>query len=311
VRYECEAGYYGDETGLSESKCSGICEAGYWCPRASTSGRQNECGDPSKYCPIGSSSPLTVESGYYTQSQSSVRRSSISVYGNEIDQVNTEIPSGTWYYRGPTVVGGENVREEQHTCEPGHYCVDGERYECPPGVFGSSHGITNAACDGPCEAGFFCNAAATVSTENECGSVDLYCEIGTAVPTNVRAGFFSTPLNASDRRRSGEEVCPMGRYCTGGIPFPCPAGTFGSTRGLAGPLNRGHNTDGRGHFRCSGWCPAGHACPLGTSDPDPCPIGTYAQAGASECTECPPRYGNDFSSSGIEPCVTSRACCGY
>lgn len=43
----------------------------------------------------------------------------------------------------------------QVKCEPGHYCVDGVRFPCPPGYFGSSPGLTTPTCSGSCAAGMY------------------------------------------------------------------------------------------------------------------------------------------------------------
>lgn len=40
----CPGGTFGNTTALNNDKCSGPCEAGYFCPPASTSARQIECG---------------------------------------------------------------------------------------------------------------------------------------------------------------------------------------------------------------------------------------------------------------------------
>lgn len=46
--------------------------------------------------------------------------------------------------------------------------------------------------------------------------------------------------------------CEKGHYCTNGVKFPCPAGSFGSSLEETSHL-------------CSGPCPAGFFCPEGSS----------------------------------------------
>ncbi|KAF0699237.1 Aste57867_10202 [Aphanomyces stellatus] len=104
VAHSCPRGTYGSTTGLTTPACSGpcapghICPAGsttsqqspcnavarnptgtyaingqqclpcrpgFWCSQASGSPIQNECGDTTVYCPLGSAAPQPVLPGYY------------------------------------------------------------------------------------------------------------------------------------------------------------------------------------------------------------------------------------------------------
>ena len=73
----CPGGTFGNATGLTTPACSAACvgdaegrgacavaacEAGYYCPAASTHGRARECGE-GHYCPPGSASPVPVAPG--------------------------------------------------------------------------------------------------------------------------------------------------------------------------------------------------------------------------------------------------------
>ena len=77
TRYNCPAGTYGSSEGLTNDQCSGLCEAGYYCPAGSTSSTANDCGSVDKYCPAGSGSPIDVSEGYYSgpESANEVNRS--------------------------------------------------------------------------------------------------------------------------------------------------------------------------------------------------------------------------------------------
>jgi hypothetical protein len=161
---DCTAGTYGAVSGLSSPECSGLCEPGYYCPAASTSSRQEacpagtygssyglhdaacsgpalegfyttagstrpdqyECGTMENlfFCPSGSSLPRRVQLGYYA-----------------------------------TGVSSNTTRTGQVLCEPGHYCPDsqGIMLTCPPGSYGASYGLTDAACDGACGRGQYVN----------------------------------------------------------------------------------------------------------------------------------------------------------
>ena len=82
--------------------------------------------------------------------------------------------------------------------------------------------------------------------------------------------------------RDSQLPCDMGHYCTSGVRFTCPAGTFGSTSELkdascSGPCSAGH------------WCGAGSVsgsanvcggpgvfCPVGSAQPTPVAAGYYS-----------------------------------
>jgi hypothetical protein len=79
LKYECPKGYWGGTEGLNTSECSGLCFPGYYCPVASYSPRQIECGNASVYCPQGSYEPTPVSIGYYTDGASNSTRSVCSL----------------------------------------------------------------------------------------------------------------------------------------------------------------------------------------------------------------------------------------
>ena len=57
-------GRWGTE-GMGTEFCEGECKAGYYCPTASTSPTQNECGGETVFCPQSSGKPQNVSNGYY------------------------------------------------------------------------------------------------------------------------------------------------------------------------------------------------------------------------------------------------------
>jgi len=71
---------------------------GYWCGRGSSSSTQYVCGGAYLICPEGFVSPKEVRSGYYS-------------YPPSIQS---------------------NLRFEERICEPGYWCLDGVRHQCPP-----------------------------------------------------------------------------------------------------------------------------------------------------------------------------------
>src|SRR6185437_3344505 len=67
----CLAGYYGNTTNNINNQCNGKCTAGYKCPAGSISSTASTCGNSNIYCPIGTSIPIPVSSGYFTSGGSS------------------------------------------------------------------------------------------------------------------------------------------------------------------------------------------------------------------------------------------------
>ena len=48
------------------------------------------------------------------------------------------------------------------------------QHMCPAGRFGCSPRVSDPLCNGPCTAGYYCNAGAVSNVENSCGDVSLY-----------------------------------------------------------------------------------------------------------------------------------------
>ena len=117
-------------------------------------------------------------------------------------------------------------------------------------------------------------------TEIPCGGDTVYCPTGAAKAIAVKPGFFSVGGdNATDR--SAQSACPKGTFCTGGIKFDCPPGTYGRTGRLTSSS-------------CNGQCYRGHYCPPGSISPTeiPCPVGRYGGTkglGDSGCSGACPR----------------------
>lgn len=285
-RFACPAGRFGNQVGETSPLCSGSCSRGYFCPAGVTSPTANSCGGPGFECRTGAISPVAVPEGYYS-------------------------------------VGGTNLTRFFHReCELGHYCTGGVKFQCPAGSFGAGRGLQTAQCSGKCAAGYWCPShpfpPSTAATQRECGNSSVYCPPGTGnAPLQVRSGYFSVGAgdgsvdpDARNTTRTGQEICPRGFFCRNGIRIQCPAGTYGDVEGLT--------TDD-----CNGWCPAGFACPAGTSDyhENKCPPGTYAPRGSVACIHCPPGSQNRSTvlttfhllppELQAQPCTHERACCFF
>ncbi|KAE9188581.1 hypothetical protein PF004_g22461 [Phytophthora fragariae] len=282
-KHLCPAGRYGDKSSETSSLCAGLCTRGYYCPKGSTSPTQRECGADGLICRTGSPEPQLIQVGYYS-----------------IGITNT-------------------TRFFQRPCEPGYFCIDGIKYQCPAGTFGATSGLSTAACSGLCAPGYFCpsypSPPSISRTQNECGNSSVYCPEGTGnEPNSVTSGYYSvlTSGMAVDGRNATQndaKICPKGFYCRQGIRIRCPEGTYGDVEGLSAAS-------------CSGWCPAGYFCPFATTDYrlNPCLPGTYATKGAAVCMTSP--SSSQSRASVIKtfqvlpqeqvmkpPCTTHRECC--
>lgn len=154
--HRCLAGRYGDSTGLTNSGCSGVCAAGYYCPEQSTSPTQVQCGysyvrvEPSDeqvntvipgarlgkpnsvFCLEGSSVPLVAHPGY------------------------------------STVLGNLTTRENEVPCPHGAYCSEGVVYDCPAGRYGITERLQTPECSGLCQKGFYCPPGSKSRNEIPC-----------------------------------------------------------------------------------------------------------------------------------------------
>eukprot|EP01035_Chromulina_nebulosa_P019898 gene19898-25853_t len=224
MKYDCPGGYYGIKSGEFNSTCSGLCEAGFYCPPSSISKRQYSCGNSSVYCPIGSSSPRFVTLGYYTSG---------TVTNDTIDQ------TGLHYLR--------LHRVSQSLCEPGYYCPsDGIRRLCPAGRYGSSSGLSHSNCDGSCESGYYCPEGSITSIQVKCGGFNYYCPAGSSIAYEVDIGYYSVG-GLDEYTRTLQMKCEPGHWCRHGQRYLCDGGCYGDSFGLTSST-------------CSGGCEAGYYC---------------------------------------------------
>ncbi len=124
---KCQAGYYGKDKGLSDSRCNGLCLPGFYCKEGSTSNTQFPCGSSSVHCPLGSSSPKITAKGKYSYNSSTA--------------VDEHLVNATMSW--------------QIDCEKGYYCVDGKRYQCPGGTYNDKIGRNDIKHCLPCPKGMF------------------------------------------------------------------------------------------------------------------------------------------------------------
>ncbi len=138
----------------------------------------------------------------------------------------------------------------QVACQPGRFCENGVASLCPAGVYGATPELSSSRCSGPCAAGFYCPAGSTSAAQSPCGGVEVYCPASSGQPLVAAPGEYTVgPTNAT---RNDSAPCPGGSYCSGGVLFPCEAGSFGCADRLSAPT-------------CNGPCTAGYFCPPGST----------------------------------------------
>ena len=245
----CEAGFYLDSTNPLEaddpvSTCM-RCPPGRY---GNVSGlRTPSCTGPCKegyYCVGGATTPTQYECGHVgvfcpegssAPIPSSAGRRTVSAS----DHVQ--------HYNFTSGLNGENQKGEfrfqteqaksvmiqDSLCKKGHYCIGGEQLLCPEGTYGNSTGLATIHCTDVCRSG-------------------TYCPPGSVSPI----------------------TCSRGHYCPDGSrQVPCPAGTFGATRGLK-------------DRSCSGHSKPGFYAPDGSSVPTLCPAGKYGESPGLRDSDC-------------------------
>ncbi len=239
-RMLCPAGRYGPRIGERNESCAGLCAEGFYCPEGSTNSHQRACGGPSHFCPEGSPFPKQVRVGYF--SYASPTKHLMGALGYPEDS----------FYTALTTTNTTGLRKTAEAiCDPGHYCVEGVRHQCPIGRYGGTYGLMNSDCTGRCDPGYYCNKASKVKDENECGGSHLFCPTGTGIPKHVHQGYYT--IGKTSKTRYDERICELGTYCnhTTGLKTMCPAGRYGGVFGLYNDT-------------CSGNCTAGYYCPVGS-----------------------------------------------
>lgn len=189
VRFSCPAGTFGASRGLATPTCSGNCAPGFFCPTNSTSAQQVACGSIAVYCPEGSGAPVPALPGEETI--------------------------------GP----GPSTRVAVAPCPSGWYCVGGVATRCPAGRFGCADRQSDARCNGPCTAGFFCPLGSSSSQPFACGNSSAapdaaawYCPEGSSEPLPVLQGYFSEGSSVdTPHQRSSQTRCPIGSFCVLGV----------------------------------------------------------------------------------------------
>ena len=309
IKRECEAGRFGNASGLSDANCTGVCPAGYYCPKASV--------NPTP-CPAGTfgnrtglSDPLcsgkTPKGSYTLAAATKTVKCPPGRFGSTpglTSDACSELCNGD--YCVPTV------------CEEGYYCPagssSGREYECGSSAYFCPKGsnVTTLVHDGFYTAGGSSNATRTYQIQCEPGH---YCTGGTR--HHCSAGKYGSAYGMSSSNCSGNcapgHYCPLGstragqyqcggadKYCPGaqGLPFNVSAGYYSVGGGVGRRSNQSiceagyyckngirrkcpagtyGSEPGLQNRSCSGLCSKGHYCPKGSVSPvqEKCPSGSF------------------------------------
>ena len=184
-------------------------------------------------------------------------------------------------------------------CSQGSFCPDGgSQLPCPAGTYGNGTGFIQVSECSLCIPGFYCpEATPGYPTASLTCSHGHYCPSGTATRFEFPCpdGTYSTVFGLE--RANQCLNCPSGRYCSGGDAIGgqlCPRGNYcphNSTEPI--PCPGGTYTEAIGSHELSlcNQCPAGFYCTSGTDSPTHCSSGTYnpliGQDAPDDCQPCP------------------------
>ncbi|EDO39339.1 predicted protein, partial [Nematostella vectensis] len=301
----CLAGQYCESEGLDTP--TGPCDKGYYCPNGQSSKRPSAyvC-TPGHYCTEGSPVERPCASGSYQDEyqrwdcktcpegyycDATILNATHCVHGVQLPTpcvkghyctngttTATEhpCPAGTGYYRN--ITRGESFNDCM-ACPGGHYCnrpgLDWPNGLCDPGYYctGKSD-LRNpdniTVSGGPCPPGHFCPVGSPSPLACPGGNYQTLWKQSSCDLCDP--GYFCP--NASTNMTSG--LCVAGYYCNGSTVFPRPENQTNGDR-----------------------CPKGHFCPTGSSGPQPCWPGTYADT----------EY-NQFRNN-CKPCIPGMYCPTY
>ena len=341
---DCGAGNYNPL--LGQTGCT-ICEAGYYCPSATTV-EQIEA-KTGFYTDTGADAPISCDQNRFCPSNTTSQNTMNTDY---LCPAGMYCPSGLGY----------KPNLEDNECPVNHYCQKGlSPVPCPAGTYTELGGLEQESECPDCPAGSYCPSSGSdigfgSTTEQLICPSGYYCPLGSPTPTACNKGTyrrftgaedsdacapciagFYCPIDAED----DPDLCPAGSYCTPGLvnPIDCPAGTFSNQTGLileaqctpctagmycATPGLKEPTDDCDPGYYCTGKavdpqqndCPAGAYCPAGSYDPIPCDPGTFStqtnQVNDNACGPCTPGNYCEGSLKGdvTGPCFEGYYCTG-
>ncbi|KAL7831753.1 hypothetical protein AOLI_G00293010 [Acnodon oligacanthus] len=216
---------------------------------------------------------------------------------------------------------GATSASQCEPCAAGTYCPDPRltrqpntagvfcraSYQCPTGSVVETPCRAGSYCrpqtgePTPCPAGYYCpEGSYTYNTPQQICTYPYYCPVNSSTMLSCGGGFM--PRNISGLRVSHNSNC-----------IRCEAGTYRPShsvhlRCLACPPGY-YCPQGAEHYSGQS-CPTGYVCPRGSSNPVPCPPGTYGNRTNAEllgaCQQCPPGTFNHLNAQrACFPCGSS------
>lgn len=299
----CEPGRFCSSLGLNSS--TGDCAAGFLCYSGAstptpTDGITGEVCPPGFFCPSASSQPTPCPIGTFSNQVGAINSDSCELcpVGHACPQPATIFPQPCMAGYFCNTTGEVSTSPANKLCPLGHFCPKGtiNQKPCPSGTFQSAPGQENCqtcpssyVCDAtlmpiidpyliPCPAGFYCPIGTRFASEHPCPPGTFSDVEGLGAEEQCQTclpGFYcETPALTTSTG-----PCAAGYYCSLGAKTAQP------TDGITGAI-----------------CPQGSFCPLGSSNPIPCPLGSATEevgaADVSACLLCPP---GQFCTSGSPP----------
>ncbi|XP_014845642.1 PREDICTED: uncharacterized protein LOC106919650 isoform X3 [Poecilia mexicana] len=303
----CPAGFFCDDWGLFEP--TGLCQSGYYCiagvnfenPDGNFSTGIGGACPQGSYCPEGTSLPLPCPPGTYSDRLYLTEASGCSPCpaGQYCGTTGLTRPSGLCQ-AGSYCPGGDTAStgSEGGLCPSSHYCPEGSfsPVACPAGTYSNLTG--QAACS-RCPAGYYCPEKTDNFSKFPCPP-GFYCPDGTKHATQFpcpRGYYNPEPMTQS---LDSCLPCPPGHYCEKErltkVSGKCKAGWFCvSAAWNSQPFDLDNYTNA--NCLCpatstGGRCQVGFYCPLGSSEPVPCPPGTFCNKSglALPVGPCSPGY---------------------
>lgn len=166
-----------------------------------------------------------------------------------------------------------NIVNFIHAFLSGHYSFNGSTRALPCPL-GSYQGLEGQGFCKDCPTGHFCNET-TMTSPNLC-QAGTYCPVNSTYEIKCPSGTFSNQSGLPSE--SNCTVCPFGMYCSDkGTTEPagkCRAGHICTGGALYD--NPEYNNDSSKQIVLWGdVCKPGYYCPAGSSNMQPCPVGTF------------------------------------
>lgn len=179
-------------------------------------------------------------------------------------------------------------------CRPGAFGQGAVCVACGAGTYATGQGMIGPKSCRPCPSGrttftpgatvcFPCLEGTAGSGCTACPGGTYQTGMGATACQACGAGTYSTAVGATSGLTCVR--CPAGMYlASGGACAACPQHTTSPAASLAvGECRTQPGFFARRAGEVPQVCPADHFCPMGTTQPAPCPTGLRAPAGSSSC----------------------------